>query len=354
MSSDVSITATWQKGKKIDYWIFKKDVTIPEDGGSSPSEIEENSFKDLWQELRATLKGSVEVSCVSKDERESIWLTLQGFGRTLCNRLLSSELRKFSAKWPEGSVVCIGTNAGWIPWELIHDGNKFWGSKFILSRIPKVPKEEFLPSDTTVERSPSTYLRKIVNVIGGDLPSTIVERIKEIFTIYKPPVDIKDIEQATLSKVLQAIADADLIHFTCHGRTDDPPNPYYLQLSDDRHIAYRLTLRNLESLALLPDSLVFVNACLSDTIDEFLGKLFTFGWVFYKKGAAAYIGTLGPVPTEHAVTFSEYFYKKLQSGCTVGESLRHAKLLSGSDNPFWLLYTLYGDPFSQKVFISNP
>lgn len=259
-------------------------------------------------------------------------------------------MREISQRWLEGSVICIGTNEEWIPWELIYDDDNFWGRKFILCRRPKVSKKRFSNSDKAVERSSSKDLRKITNIIGGNLtPSKVVERIKTLFRLYQESVHIETMEKATTSEVLESIIDADLIHFTCHGHT----NPCYLQLGEHLCISYRLTLHNLETLSGLPNSIVFANSCSSATIEEFLEDLITFGWGFYKKGAAAYIGTLGLVPTEYAISFAEYFYEKLQAGCTVGESLRYAKLQSGGDNPFWLLYTLYGDPFSQKVVINK-
>lgn len=104
-------------------------------------------------------------------------------------------------------------------------------------------------------------------------------------------------------------------------------------------------MRNLPKIT---GSIIFTNACTSAVITSFLGELRNFGWEFYKKGAAAYIGTLGLVPTEYAVAFAEAFYERLLAGYTVGESLHHARSTAKRENPFWLLYTLYGDPFTRK------
>jgi hypothetical protein len=113
-----------------------------------------------------------------------------------------------------------------------------------------------------------------------------------------------------------------------------------------------MTCLMVSSVQLLGDirrSVVFANACGSARMASFLGEQRNFGWEFYKKGSAAYIGTLGLVPTEYAIEFAESFYGRLLDGATVGRALMDAKSLAPQSNPFWLLYCLYGDPFTRKT-----
>src|SRR5262249_32300208 len=93
---------------------------------------------------------------------------------------------------------------------------------------------------------------------------------------------------------------------------------------------------------------VFANACTSNRPVLTFGKFNTFGWEFYKCGAGAFIGTLGPVPTVLAIRFAEAFYRELleQDGRrTLGQAMGAAKEAAAPGRTlFWLLYCLYGDP----------
>jgi len=247
--------------------------------------------------------------------------------------------------------VAVATNEKWIPWELIHDGDDFWGNKFTLARVPKIPgRGAFSASDGTVQRDPGiTRLRKVVNVIGGRLGSAdLITRVRALFVALAAGVSIEiaAVERATVAEVFRSVAGADLVHFTCHGYADPRP---MLQLADDQSLTHSLTPVNLRGLPNLAGSVVFANACTSAAVGSFLGELRSFGWEFYKKGAAAYIGTLSLVPAEYAVAFAERFYERLLNGETVGQALHHAKAGAERESPFWLLYTLYGDPYVRKT-----
>lgn len=345
---DVTVIANWQEGKGVDYWIIEKSAWQPIDGGFIPMKSSEEAVVGFWQDLGYLLGGSVQLSGLSENELRSIWLNIEGLGQELCEKLLPEQLRSHSTNWPVGSIVSIGTNEKWIPWELIHDGDDFWSNKFVLARVPKIPGQSaFSTSDEAVERYASTHLLKVVNIIGGELrPPLIVERVRGLFAAFKANILIRAVERATLDEVLRSITSADLVHFTCHGHI----TPHHcLQLADDHHSPIScLTPINMRNLPKITGSIIFTNACTSAVITSFLGELRNFGWEFYKKGAAAYIGTLGLVPTEYAVAFAEAFYERLLAGYTVGESLHHARSTAKRENPFWLLYTLYGDPFTRK------
>jgi hypothetical protein len=152
-------------------------------------------------------------------------------------------------------------------------------------------------------------------------------------------------EKALPEDVFQSIIDAGLIHFTCHGHIKPRP---CLQLANDLSQRHCLTLRDLKSFPPIPNSLIFANACFSaSAVFSSLGVLCSFGWEFYEKNAKAYIGTLGHIPTEKAIDFAEKFYERLLNGESVGKSLHDVKSEIDRGNPFWLLYTLYGDPFAQ-------
>jgi SOS-response transcriptional repressor LexA len=342
---DVGIRVHWRKGEEIEYSI-QRGWWQQVDFSMSLAQCEEQVVA-LWKDVSAELGKAVRPSGLHQNELHSVQLRVKGLGRRLCGYLVPAELQSLSSTWPVGSIVSISTNEHWIPWELIHDRDDFWGNKFILARLPRLPDPSFFSaSDGTVKQNASTQLRKVVNVIGGGLKPPIVERVRKLFTAFGPDIPVEPpVERATLAEVLRSIADADIIHFTCHGHTAPWP---CLQIADDRSPTPCLTPSDLENLLELTGSVIFANACASAVVTSFLGELCNFGWEFCKKGAVAYIGTLGLVPTEYAITFAERFYERLLNGYTVGESLHYAKSKAERENPFWLLYTIYGRPFARK------
>lgn len=348
----VTLIVNWRESKGIYYGVIEKNARQMDAAGFVPIPRGEKAVMGFWDSLTSMLGELVQLSDLSEDKLESVWLNVEGWGQALCEQLLSAELQGYSFAWPVGSIIVIDTNDRWIPWELIHDGDDFWGNKFILARRPRIPdRTAFSPSDKAVERYASRQLGKAVNIIGGELkPPQIIERARRLFATLRANIPIEDLERATLAQVFHSIADAGLVHFTCHGHASPQP---YLQLADDQSLTCCLTPFNLKALPHIPDSIIFANACTSAAVTSFLGELRNFGWEFYKKGASAYIGTLGLVPTEYAVAFAEQFYAKLLSGFTIGESLHYAKSQAERENPFWLLYTLYGDPFARKYVLEQ-
>lgn len=355
--SNITIIVDWRRtlgnDREIKYFTIDKNKhRWPIDYDSVIVEGGEERVKRLWKDLSDIVGELVQVS-VSGNRLKSIWLNLIALGKELGEVVIPPKLLSDSATWPEGSIIMVSTNEEWIPWELIYDGNKFWGEKFVLARIPRIPGYgAFHASDEAVKRNAPLRLSKIVNVIGGKLkPESILDQISCLFAnIQAKSVRVESIERATLAELSQALEEADLIHFTCHGHTEPPR----FQLADNHSLMYCLTPINLKALPEMSDSIVFANTCSSAIITSFLGELRNFGWEFYKKGTAAYIGTLGLVPTVHAVAFAQEFYKWLLDDHTVGGALRYAKSqVEQEKNPFWLLYSLYGDPFARKAITSQ-
>ena len=93
---------------------------------------------------------------------------------------------------------------------------------------------------------------------------------------------------------------------------------------------------------------MFANACSSNTPVQTFREFSSFGWEFYRQGADVFIGTLGTVPTKHAVSFAENVYKELlheNARLTIGQAVAKAKKVAAKEhNLFWLLYCIYGDP----------
>lgn len=340
-----TIFAVFNETSGIDYWLMEPP-SLPISGGKTSSD-KLPDVHSFWENLENILTQSVQRAGLSDDELRGLWLTMKGLGQELYETFLPSELRYIAQRWPHEATIFIGTNEKWIPWELFHDGTDFWGSKFHLARIPKIPgRAGYDPADKTGMVIAGNHRFKVVNIVGGKLGNPTTERARKLFAIVDQAL-VTVHERKTLVEVLTAMEAADLVHFTCHGHVKPGPS---LQLADDADSpASSLSVFSLRSLNNISHSVIFANACTSSGMGSVLGDLRNFGWEFYKKGSDAYIGTLGLVPTKYAIEFAELFYQKLLAGETVGAALHHAKLSARRENPFWLLYCLYGNPFTRKI-----
>jgi hypothetical protein len=242
----------------------------------------------------------------------------------------------------------------WIPWELIPDGDDFWGDKFIVVRVPVL----YYSSDVlnrSVLASSDKPLSMVLNVVGDkvleDLSADDKDRLGLMSLQNKAAQLSSNLngdawEATTVSKVKMGIDSADIVHFTCHGRKDDEEG-YYLMLRDEEWNTwpYRLYSGVIATEFPMDDALVFANACATDVATLDYGAMYLqFGQEFFKSGAGAFIGTFAPVPIEGAVRLADKFYEHLLAGETVGRALHSAKtFMRDQHNLFYLFYCLYGN-----------
>lgn len=346
-SDHVDITLKVDRsGKRIKYDIIDPSNSWQPiiDGGSIPKQDKE-SIKNYWEQLSSALHEVVVIPPSSNTIHSNIQYRIEGIGKNIYNNFIPDQLQEVAAQWPRGLTIAISTCEQWIPWELAYDGKDFWGNKFILVRIPRNPDPNQSSDYRRPKLSTSTHLHKAIHIIGGIGDETC--RAKSTFTNYNPNTLIKP----SLGETIEAIKDADLVHFTCHGYTEPQICLCLGELSQSNtHSLNCLTLTDLDNLAELTNCcVIFANACVSATPVFLLGALCHFGWKFYTKNTAVYIGTLGSVPTRYAIDFGQSFYERFLNGSTVGESLQYAKEKATRENPFRLLYTIYGCPFVRKI-----
>ena len=282
----------------------------------------------------------------SDDQWESICSNLQGIGENLITTLIPAEVIDKIREWEQDSVLVISTDEQWIPWELMHDGDNFWGTKFRLVRCARtndrreVPRE-FRPDVSTKDRY------GVVNAVGGGIKTKFSDyevraaQLFSSFSLIPPPMVL---EQKPFAALRKALVGAHLLHLTCHGHLE----PHMLQIYSDKQLSQNLLPTTIKQLHIEPGCLVFANACSSDVPTLNLGKMQGFGWEFYRQGADAFVGTLGTIPTEQAINFAEAVYKELfrtDKKITLAEAIATAKQAAqGERNLFWLLYCIYGNP----------
>lgn len=339
-----TLNVTWiERESKLLYTIFPAnrlgewEKTIPN--------IQQQIEDDL-RSLNAFLTEVVQQGNPSDERWESICFNLQSVGANLFEMLIPSEVAKKVRDWKIGSPVIISTNEQWIPWELMYDGEDFWGKKFIIARSPRLSDSQDLPKRNRPESKGKRQIKRIVNIVGGDVPSSEAERATHLFSNLLPPEAVHLLAKQPISSLVKAIPGTDALHFTCHGHLE----PHLLQIAGDKNKTRieNLLPETIQRLPLEPGSLVFANACASTVPVLTFGKFSSFGWKFYQRGADAFIGTLGAVPVKYAVNFAEIVYRELfnpDEKITIGQAVAKAKEVAANErNLFWLLYCIYGDP----------
>jgi hypothetical protein len=339
-----TLNVTWiERESKLLYTIFPAnrlgewEKTIPN--------IQDKIEDDL-RSLNAFLTEVVQQGNPSDERWESICFNLQSVGSNLFEMLIPSEVAKQMRTWKIGSPVIISTNEQWIPWELMYDGEDFWGKKFIIARSPRLSDSQDLPDKNRPESKGERKIKRIVNIVGGDVPSSEAERATHLFSNLLPPEAVHLLAKQPISSLVKAIPGTDALHFTCHGHLE----PHLLQIAGDKNKTRieNLLPETILRLPLEPGSLVFANACASTVPVLTFGKFSSFGWKFYQRGADAFIGTLGAVPVKYAVNFAEIVYRELfnpDEKITIGQAVAKAKEVAANErNLFWLLYCIYGDP----------
>jgi len=347
--------------ERISYTLYS---TNPDEEGEwvNPKQIDKEQIyafckriDDIFKEVINNINKVIKQEFSIQQEWEDIFLNLQGIGQKLFTELIPVQIAERVKKWQSGSYLRISTDETWIPWELIYDGLDFWGNRFILTRYPRLSDRRTIPTKNRPISSGFKKIRRIVNVVGGEIPESQAQRASKLFDNLFSSVPVEILQAQPVSILAKALSGADTLHFTCHGYLE----PHHmLQIAGDKSLIHNLCLDTVESLSVEPGSLVFANACSSNVPVPTLWGLNNFGWEFYKIGADVFIGTIGTVPTQYAVLFAENFYRELSSEnpkSTVGEAIVKAKAITkvvkakettkkDYNGLFSLLYCVYGNP----------
>lgn len=325
------------------------------DGGSSEVRGGAKSIADLLEQYASALYslsyGLSKDAYLEGDERESALISLRDRGAALFRRLIPLDLQAEIRGWADRTILQISTNEQWVPWELMHDGKGFLGQRMLLVRLPRFPLgiaragcRSAVPSQAEDDNG-----QNVLNVIGGGLDSE-VEACLNLFQDFGKEVEVRTLRERPISALLQEIRGADLVHFTCHGHRD----PLRLQIHKTKDPALNLLLHSVQGddFCIKDRCLVYANACNSAVGELSFEEFVNFAWGFCEKGAAAFIGTLGAVPTRDALAFARRFYSRLASGdsgsiYSAYQATREEAFLAG---PACLLFCIYGNHLKKPCF----
>ena len=306
--------------------------------------------------------------------------TLHRVGDSLYTQLLQRGLheKKYEVELSKNKVDHITLLANGelssIPWELIWDGDQFCCLKYSVGR-------SMGHNDFEQTLSPNEKIKVLlVGDPSGDLNEVEneIRKIKESFDPEWADVDVYsketfDIEARNFSPTfldLLRYGNYDIIHYA--GHADFSGNRAYLTFQqsngdyNDRVSAEDVS--NYIRRSSTTPKIIFFNACSSAARDSSLNEnKLQFDTKFadlatdFVKGFSnihvpAYIGAIWPIHDTEAAEFAITFYQSIKKGCTIGDSIRLARIesyLKQPENLTWASFILYGDPTTKLQILKE-
>lgn len=263
--------------------------------------------------------------------------------------------------------LLISTNDSDLPWELLHDGERFLALAHPVARrmVTSAPARR-----GTLRRTPGTWKALFIADPTGDLDgaATEAQALADLIErqVGRHPVRVICRRRATRKAILGALSSGeyDLIHYAGHAFFNrDDPGAGGLVLAQDEI----LTAQDIRG-ALNGQPIVFLNACQSigsQTRDDdeaghplpYAGlNAYGLASAFIAGGARAFVGTLWRVRDDGSHKLARRFYHRALRGETIAEALRRAREQARRDapnDPTWAAFALYGDPRLRLVEIKE-
>jgi len=281
---------------------------------------------------------------------------LKGYGRKLCDDLLSPEHKKILSQTSiEHLVLELDDHLVHIPWELLYIDTFFLGEQFSCGRQVET-RQMLIPCKKRELTHPLKPLKMwILTNTKSDLENVASEGLEVFKSIQRKNFDSPFFEpeldsEITLDKIKENIREYDIVHFAGHGtfNIEDPG------LSGWKLPEKNLTASDIYNMAggLALPLIVFSNACQSARTDSWERQNYatdsSFGLAnaFMYSGVKHYIGTFGDIPDKTGGKFALKFYDELVEGKTIGQALKEAKrmLIESNEHTCWANYMMYGDP----------
>jgi hypothetical protein len=279
---------------------------------------------------------------------------LRSLGLALFQEILKDECDRISTWVAEAArssppdqlylIFRIDKQLGYLPLELMHDGQTFLSHAVPLGRVIYAEDASF------PQRLPRREPYSVV-VVGdpSEDPSIAKDVEREIDAVRNSFMRRREFAlkialgaEADQKHILEELPGATIFHFTGHGVASDKKDLAGIKLGAGKILSgYSLMgLQNAPTFA-------FLNTCTPDARDTWKSSL---GLVetLLRRGSLACVASLWDLRSESAAFIAERFYAHLIAGETFGEALRRARGEAvnrlGPHEPTWAAYALYGDP----------
>jgi len=242
-----------------------------------------------------------------------------------------------------------------IPWEILHDGEGFWGLSYNMGRVVTTSQYFYRPKR-------SEYYERLKMLLLADpredLPNSCQEGILLNQELSKQADFIDcflELRKIDTTKILREISQYHIVHYAGHAKYDQENPGLSGWCLKDGILTAQEILKVSGGKKSFP-SLIFSNACSSGHTSKWpdmaghkdINRAYDLVNAFLRSGAQHYIGTFQDIIDPSSLDISLYFYQYLMSHNSIGESLRKARLevikKYGADNLIWAFYMMYGDP----------
>lgn len=279
-------------------------------------------------------------------EWESVGPRLEKVGNRLYKILFplqQGHLSQLALRMRKSKGIFLKTDEAVIPWEILHDGDEFFGLKYDLGR-------QYIVRQSVINGREIGPIARVLFVADalGDLPRATEEANVLAGSLRDHNAECKVLtgSEATLRAVVDELTNGyDLLHFSGHvkvinGVEAGSTAEAALALHDGKLLDHD-TIEALLADAAPP--VVFINGCASA---EPLSNLCS---SFMTTGSRVVIGLLHEVPDRIALDLARSFYDRLiDRKQTAGAALRESRLSACKrQGGAWASFVLYGNPWTE-------
>jgi uncharacterized caspase-like protein len=291
--------------------------------------------EQVWGLLATTLEN------ISGSLPQEVKFRLISLGQYLFGQVLPTELQTdFRSLIPQNStftLLILADQEAWIPWELLYDGQKFLGDRFIIGRW----LQEL--NDTRPYEFPggAVNIAHYANVEQPQLWAALLEA---------PGAPLpQPLPAGVLHDSTEAIRGLHLIRYSQSSDVTNLRNaPVLLDNSNDTE---DIELQMRPAKLNLRRNRPFVTLSYVKTdIPELTELENTWASAFIRAGCSGFTGSLWAVEPAVEAAFISCFYNRLWAGTSLGEAFYTSRQLaraSAPDSLDWLAYVLFGDPMAR-------
>jgi len=274
--------------------------------------------------------------------------SLENAGRTFFEALFreqSDRLRSAARAEDIYFVFKVDRSLAYLPFEILHDGEKFLSQHFALGRViySGTGGAGGCEAEVTGDRVLILGDPSDDPAIGDDVERE-VDSLRDLFKKqgqYGTTIAMgREVSERMLLSLLPETA---LLHFTGHG-TESADGAAGLELHGGKALSAEVFggARHIPAVA-------FFNTCSTASHAAWRSPLGIME-ALISRGTRACIAPVWDVASGAATSMALAFYRRLLSGDSFGEALRKARADlardGDADDPTWAAYALYGDPMA--------